>query len=132
MKKAANPPRYISYANKTVHLTIFARFISRDGPENGDNPLRSEKRAPRIFSTVSYCGSYQGSCQGLECIFPLPPIFGVDGCDCEETLKLIAEGKLDTEPLITHTYPLSKIDEAYELFENKRDGVIKVAVECSE
>ena len=28
-----------------------------------------------------------------------------------------------------HTYPLAKIDEAYELFENKRDGVIKVAVE---
>ena len=49
---------------------------------------------------------------------------------CEKTLKLIAEGKLDTEPLITHTYPLSKIDEAYELFENKRDGVIKVAIEC--
>ena len=38
--------------------------------------------------------------------------------------------KLDTEPLITHTYPLEKIAEAYELFENKRDGVIKVAVEC--
>ena len=46
--------------------------------------------------------------------------------------KIAAEelGKLDTEPLITHTYPLAKIDEAYELFENKRDGVIKVAVEC--
>ena len=28
---------------------------------------------------------------------------GVDGCDCEETLRLIAEGKIDTEPLITHT-----------------------------
>ena len=55
---------------------------------------------------------------------------GVDGCDCEETLKLIADGKLDTEPLITHTYPLAKIDEAYEMFENKRDGVIKVAMEC--
>ena len=70
---------------------------------------------------------------------PLPDMYGknlafktggVDGCDCEETLKLIAEVKLDTEPLITHTYPLSTIDEAYELFENKRDGVIKVAVEC--
>ena len=70
---------------------------------------------------------------------PLPDMYGknltfktggVDGCDCEETLKLIAEGKLDTEPLITHTYPLAKIDEAYELFENKRDGVIKVAIEC--
>ena len=55
---------------------------------------------------------------------------GVDGCDCEETLRLIAEGKLNTEPLITHTYPLSRIEEAYDLFENKRDGVIKVAVEC--
>ena len=70
---------------------------------------------------------------------PLPEMYGknltfktggVDGCDCEQTLALIAEGKLDTEPLITHTYPLSEIDEAYELFENKRDGVIKVAVEC--
>lgn len=70
---------------------------------------------------------------------PLPDMYGknltfktggVDGCDCEETLKLIADGKLDTEPLITHKYPLAKIDEAYDLFENKRDGVIKVAVEC--
>ena len=70
---------------------------------------------------------------------PLPDMYGknltfktggVDGCDCEETLRLIAEGKIDTEPLITHTYPLSRIEDAYELFENKKDGVIKVAVEC--
>ena len=53
-----------------------------------------------------------------------------DGTALSRCADLIAEGKLDTEPLITHTYPLSKIDEAYELFENKRDGVIKVAVEC--
>jgi alcohol dehydrogenase len=45
-------------------------------------------------------------------------------------LNLIAEGKLDTELLITHTYSLVSIDEAYALFENKREGVIKVAVEC--
>lgn len=57
-------------------------------------------------------------------------IGGVDGCDCEETLRLIAEGRIDTEPLITHTYPLRRIAEGYELFEKKRDGVIKVAVEC--
>ena len=70
---------------------------------------------------------------------PLPDMYGknltfktggVDGCDCAETLRLIAEGKLDTEPLITHTYPLHRIDDAYELFERKLDGVIKVAVEC--
>ena len=70
---------------------------------------------------------------------PLPDMYGknltfktggVDGCDCEEVLALIEQGKLHTEPLITHTYPLAKIDETYELFENKRDGFIKVAVEC--
>ena len=73
-------------------------------------------------------------------VLPLPDMYGknltfktggVDGCNCEKTLRLIAEGKLDTEPLITHTYPLSRIEEAYELFENRRDNVIKVAVECS-
>lgn len=55
---------------------------------------------------------------------------GVDGCNCDETLKLIADGKIDTEPLITHTYSLQRIEEAYDLFEHKRDGVIKVAIEC--
>ena len=72
-------------------------------------------------------------------ILPLPEMYGknltfktggVDGCDCEETLRLIANGNLNTEPLITHTYPLDQIEEAYELFENKRDGVIKIAIEC--
>ena len=72
-------------------------------------------------------------------LLPLPDMYGknltfktggVDGCDCKETLRLISEGKIDTEPLITHTYPLSKIAEAYDLFEKKKDGVIKVAVEC--
>ena len=68
---------------------------------------------------------------------PLPDMYGknltfrtggVDGCDCKEILRLIAQGKLDTTPLITHTYPLREIEEAYTLFESRRDGVIKVAV----
>jgi alcohol dehydrogenase len=56
---------------------------------------------------------------------------GVDGCDCEEILSLIEAGKIDTTLLITHRYKLADIAEAYELFENKRDGVIKVAVTSS-
>ena len=69
---------------------------------------------------------------------PLPEMYGknltfktggVDGCDCEEILRLIEAGKIDTTPLITHRYKLADIAEAYYLFENKLDGVIKVAVE---
>lgn len=68
---------------------------------------------------------------------PLPDMYGknltfktggVDGCKCGEILKLIAEGKLDTTPLITHTYNIKNIAEGYDLFEYRRDGVIKVAV----
>lgn len=53
---------------------------------------------------------------------------GVDGCDCAEILRLIKQGKLDTTPLITHRFPLGEIEEAYRIFENRLDGVIKVAV----
>ena len=43
-------------------------------------------------------------------------------------LKLIEKGKIDTTPLITHRFPLNEIEEAYRIFENKLDGVIKVAI----
>lgn len=70
-------------------------------------------------------------------ILPLPDMYGknlifktggVDGCDCAEILHLIEEGKIDTTPLITHRFPLNRIEDAYHLFESKQDGVIKVAV----
>lgn len=70
-------------------------------------------------------------------VLPLPDMYGknltfktggVDGCDCAEILNLIAEGKIDTTPLITHHFPLREIEEAYRIFENRQDGVIKVAI----
>ena len=72
-------------------------------------------------------------------VLPLPDMYGknlifktggVDGCNCADTLRLIAEGKIDTTPMITHTFPLREIEAAYQLFENRQDGVIKVAIEC--
>ena len=75
-------------------------------------------------------------------VLPLPQMYGknlifktggVDGCDCAQILSLIEEGKIDTTPLITHTFPLSRIEEAYSLFESQKDGVMKVAIEnCQE
>ena len=70
-------------------------------------------------------------------LLPLPDMYGknltfktggVDGCDCAEVLQLIEEGKIDTTPLITHRFPLKEIEEAYRIFENKLDGVIKIAI----
>lgn len=70
-------------------------------------------------------------------VLPLPEMYGknltfktggVDGCDCAEILDLIAAGRIDTTPLITHRYALDDIEEAYRIFENRLDGVIKVAI----
>ena len=70
-------------------------------------------------------------------MLPLPQMYGknltfktggVDGCNCEEVLQLVSEGKIDTTPLITHRFPLSQIEEAYRIFEQRFDGVIKIVI----
>ena len=70
-------------------------------------------------------------------VLPLPDMYGknltfktggVDGCHCAEILRLIAEGRIDTTPLITHRFPLGDIERAYSLFESHADGVMKVAI----
>lgn len=68
---------------------------------------------------------------------PLPEMYGknltfktggVDGSYCQEIMDLTACGKLDARFLITHRCSLEQIMEAYEVFEQKRDHVIKYAV----
>ena len=73
-------------------------------------------------------------------ILPLPDMYGknlvfktggVDASCCEEIMKLLKAGKLDTSCLITHRTKLEHIMEAYDVFENKKDHVIKYAIEVS-
>lgn len=70
-------------------------------------------------------------------ILPLPDMYGknlifktggVDGCYCDEILSLIEKKQIDTTKLITHHFNFDEIENAYHIFENKLDGVIKVAV----
>ncbi len=43
-------------------------------------------------------------------------------------MDVIAAGRVDTRPLVTHRFSLENIEEAYELFSHQRDGVLKVAI----
>ena len=119
-----------------VHALEFVRANSSHG---GADVVLEAAGAEETFRLAWKCARpnavalYNGSQ-----ILPLPEMYGknltfktggVDGCDCGEILELISQGKLDTEPLITHTYPLKEIAAAYDLFENRRDGVMKVAIE---
>ena len=123
-----------------VHALEFVRANSSHGGADvvleaagAEETFRLAWECARPNAVVTIVALYNGSQ-----ILPLPEMYGknltfktggVDGCDCGEILELISQGKLDTEPLITHTYPLTEIAAAYDLFENRRDGVMKVAIE---
>lgn len=124
-------------------LEVFVQANSRHGGADvvlevagSPDSFRMAWQCARPNAVVTVVALYDGPQ-----VLPLPDMYGknltfktggVDGCNCGETLALIAEGKLDTVPLITHTYPLSRIEEAYDLFEHRQDGVIKVAIRPDE
>lgn len=44
-------------------------------------------------------------------------------------VKTVQSGRFDPTPLLTHRFPLAEIGEAYRVFSNRLDGVLKVAIE---
>lgn len=71
-------------------------------------------------------------------ILPLPQMYGknltfktggVDAVHCKELVDLISKGKISTDFLITHKYAFDDIKKAYEIFEHKQDGCLKIAIE---
>lgn len=43
-------------------------------------------------------------------------------------MSVVAAGRVDLKPLVTHRFKLDQIEQAYDLFANQRDGVLKVAI----
>lgn len=43
-------------------------------------------------------------------------------------MSIVASGRVSMKPLLTHSFKLDQIEEAYELFGHQRDGVLKVAI----
>jgi threonine dehydrogenase-like Zn-dependent dehydrogenase len=43
-------------------------------------------------------------------------------------MEMVKHGRLDLTPLLTHVFPLEKIQEAYKVFGERLDGAIKVAI----
>jgi threonine dehydrogenase-like Zn-dependent dehydrogenase len=43
-------------------------------------------------------------------------------------MEVVRHGRVDLTPLLTHTFALDEIKEAYDLFGNRAGGVIKVAI----
>ncbi len=43
-------------------------------------------------------------------------------------MSVLASGRVDLKSMVTHRFPLDRIEEAYDLFANQRDGVLKVSI----
>ncbi len=43
-------------------------------------------------------------------------------------MNVVASGRVNLESMVTHRFKLDDIEQAYELFANQRDGVLKVAI----
>ena len=98
----------------------------------GEETFRVAWEAARPNGTICVVAMYEEAQQ-----LPLPDMYGknltfktggVDANACDEILRLIAEGRLDTTCLITHRFTLDQVMEAYDIFENKKEHVMKIAV----
>jgi alcohol dehydrogenase len=43
-------------------------------------------------------------------------------------MELVLHGKMDLRPLLTHTFTLEEITKAYDIFANRKEGVLKVVI----
>ena len=43
-------------------------------------------------------------------------------------MEVVKHGRVDLTPLLTHTFSLDQIKDAYDLFGSRAEGVLKVAI----
>ena len=123
--------------------TDVEQFVKEHSLHGGADVVLEVGGTPETFKTAWRCARPNGTVVIVALYeqpqtLPLPDMYGknltfktggVDGCDCDEILKLIKEGKIDTTPLITHRMPLKDIEKAYDIFANRKEHVIKIALE---
>jgi threonine dehydrogenase-like Zn-dependent dehydrogenase len=115
-------------SNRGVDVAIEA--LGRQ--ETFENALR----AIRPGGTLSSLGVYSG-----KLVAPYEPFYaGLGDTRIVTTLcpggkermrrlmELVAHGRIDLSPLLTHRFALDDINEAFDLFSHQRDGVMKVAL----
>ncbi len=100
------------------------------------NTFESALRVLRPGGTLSSLGVYSS-----DLTIPLGP-FGAGLADLKivtslcpggkermrRLMAVVASGRVDLKPLVTHRFKLNDIEAAYDLFSHQRDGVLKVAI----
>lgn len=102
----------------------------------GPDTFQTAWRIARPNATVCIVAMY-----GEPQTIPLPDMYGknlvfktggVDASHCGEIMELISKGRIDASCLITHRFDFEDVMAAYDLFERRSDGVMKVAIRVSD
>ncbi|WP_258358722.1 zinc-dependent alcohol dehydrogenase [Moorella sulfitireducens] len=48
--------------------------------------------------------------------------------NCKRALSLMAQGKIDAKPIMTHAFPLEEFHKGLDYFVNRKDGAMKVVI----
>lgn len=128
----ANDPQLIDKIKSATNGGVDVAIEALGRQATFENALRSLKPG----GTLSSLGVYSG-----ELRIPLDPFAAGLGdhkivttlCPggkerMRRLMALVAEGRVDLTPLITHTFPLDRIQEAYDGFAHHKDNVLKIAI----
>ena len=125
-------PNKVNIVNEILNITDNrgADCVIEDA--GGDNTFEMAWKIARANAIVGLVGMYESNQ-----VFPLPLMYGknlifktggVDAVHCDQLLKMIELKLLNTNMLITHKMPFSQVKEAFELFRNKPEFCIKIAI----
>ena len=97
-----------------------------------ENALRSLRPAGTLSSLGVYSGKlavpYEAFAAGLGDYRIVTTLCPGGKERMRRLMELVRHGRVDLTPLLTHRFPLDRIADAYALFGERRDGVLKVAV----
>ena len=96
----------------------YGRMVLMGNP-GGDVALSQKTYWHILRKELSVCGTWNSSYSGRD-------------NDWKASLAAMAEGKINVKPLITHKYPLSKCNEAFEMMKDKIEFYNKVILNTEE
>lgn len=124
--------------NNTNAETVIKELTENRGADcvieaaGGENTLQTAWQIARANAIIAIVAMYEKNQ-----VLPLPKMYGknlifktggVDAVHCDKLVKLISEGKINTDFLISATFSLENIKEAYRIFEQKQNNCLKIAV----
>ena len=98
----------------------------------GENSFEMAWKVARANANVGIVAMYEKNQ-----VLPLPEMYGknltfktggVDAVHCKDLLEMISFGRISTKFLITHRFNIDDIILAYDLFQNKRENCLKIAI----